>query len=158
MDLKGRNPDDGATQVPYEKGQALLRLIEVTVGRERFDAYLKGYLARHAFQSITTAMFLDDIRANLIQGDAALEQRLQLDAWIYQPGMPANATMPQSDVLARADDQVHAGQHLDARGRIAEADVAELDAAPQRARRRHGLRGRQHLRLEVQELVEVRQE
>jgi aminopeptidase N len=108
LDLKGRNPDDGATQVAYEKGQALLRLIEVTVGRERFDAYLKGYLARHAFQSITTATFLEDIRANLIKGDKALEDRLQLDAWIYQPGLPANATTPKSDILAKAEAQAKA--------------------------------------------------
>jgi aminopeptidase N len=108
LDLRGRNPDDGVTSVAYEKGEALLRLIEITVGRERFDAYLKGYLSRHAFQSITTTMFLEDIRAHLIKGDSALEARLQLDAWIYQPGMPANATTPQSDVLARAEAQANA--------------------------------------------------
>ena len=32
VDLKGRDPDDGVTQIPYEKGAALLRLIEQTVG------------------------------------------------------------------------------------------------------------------------------
>ena len=30
IDLAGRNPDDGATQVPYAKGSALLRLMEET--------------------------------------------------------------------------------------------------------------------------------
>jgi aminopeptidase N len=34
VDLTGRDPDDGATQVPYEKGAALLGLIEQT-GRPR---------------------------------------------------------------------------------------------------------------------------
>ena len=33
IDLTGRDPDEGATQIPYEKGAALLRLIEQTVGR-----------------------------------------------------------------------------------------------------------------------------
>ena len=54
VDLKGRNPDDGMTEIPYSKGAALLRLIEQTVGRETFDAYLRSYFDRHAFQSITT--------------------------------------------------------------------------------------------------------
>src|SRR5258705_3567238 len=91
VDLKGRNPDDGATTIPYDKGAALLRLIEQTVGRERFDAYLKGYLDRHAFTSITTATFLADLRSNLIGGDEALEKTLRLDEWVYRPGLSDNA-------------------------------------------------------------------
>jgi hypothetical protein len=119
VDLAGRNPDDGMTQVPYEKGAALLRLLEQTVGRPRFDEYLKGYLARHAFRSITTAEFLADLRAHLVRGDRALEDRLQLDAWVYSPGLPANATTPHSDALARARAEA---------GRVASgASAAALD-------------------------------
>lgn len=105
LDLKGRNPDDGMTAVAYDKGAALLRLIEVTVGRTRFDEYLRGYLQRHAFQSISTEMFLADIRAHLIMGDPALESALQLEAWIYAPGLPANAVLPNSEALDRAQAQ-----------------------------------------------------
>ena len=104
LDLKGRNPDDGATQIPYDKGAALLRLIEQTVGRARFDEYLKGYLDRHAFKSITTATFLADLRANLIRGDQTVEQSLRLHEWIYEPGLPDNATVPRSAALARVED------------------------------------------------------
>ena len=43
IDLKGRRPDDGLTDIAYEKGAAFLRTIEVAVGRERFDAWLKGW-------------------------------------------------------------------------------------------------------------------
>jgi len=108
LDLTGRNPDDGMTLIAYDKGAALLRLIEVTVGRDRFDAYLKGYLRRHAFQSITTAAFVDDIRRHLISGDTALEERLRLDDWIYAPGLPGNAVVPTSDALDRAQAQATA--------------------------------------------------
>src|SRR5437868_13670639 len=38
IDLKGRDPDDGVTDVPYEKGALLLRSLEGKVGRDRFDA------------------------------------------------------------------------------------------------------------------------
>jgi leukotriene-A4 hydrolase len=101
IDLKGRDPDDGATQIPYEKGAALLRLIELTVGRPAFDAYLRSYVDRHAFQSITTAAFLADVRAHLVRGDSALEAKLQLDDWAYKPGLPANAVEPRSEALER---------------------------------------------------------
>jgi aminopeptidase N len=101
VDLKGRDPDDGATQIPYEKGAALLRLIELTVGRPAFDTYLRSYVDRHAFQSMTTAAFLEDVRAHLVRGDSALEAKLQLDEWVYKPGLPANAVEPRSEALTR---------------------------------------------------------
>lgn len=41
VNLAGRDPDDGATSIPYEKGALFLRQIESAFGRERFDAYLK---------------------------------------------------------------------------------------------------------------------
>jgi aminopeptidase N len=102
VDLKGRNPDDGATTIPYNKGAALLKLIEVTVGREPFDAWLKGYLDRHAFQSITTATFLADLRGNLIR-DPEIEKKLRLDEWIYRPGLPDNALPAASGALTRVE-------------------------------------------------------
>ena len=99
VNLEGRNPDDGMTQIPYAKGAALLRLLEQTFGREKFDAYLRSYFDRHAFQSITTDVFLADVRANLIGKDAAVEQKLRLDEWVSKPGLPDNAPVPRSDAL-----------------------------------------------------------
>ena len=108
LDLTGRDPDEGMTDIAYEKGAALLETIERTVGRERFDAWLKGYFERNAFRPMTTELFLQDIRANLIKGDAALESRLQLDAWIYQPGLPSNAVAPASDAFTAVDTAARA--------------------------------------------------
>src|SRR5690606_4133293 len=76
VDLAGRNPDDGMTEIPYEKGSAFLMVLEREVGRERFDAYLRSYFDRHAFQSITTEGFIADLRSHLFAGDAGLEQRV----------------------------------------------------------------------------------
>ena len=106
IDLAGKNPDDGMTEVPYEKGAALLKLLERTLGRERFDAYLRSYFDRHAFQSITTDRFLADVRANLLEGDTALEQKLKLEEWLYKPGLPDNAPVPTSQALALVEEQV----------------------------------------------------
>ena len=82
IDLDGRDPDDGVTLVPYEKGALLLRTIEKAVGRERFDAFLRRYFDHFAFHSIKTAEFLEFIRREL-------PNPVPLDEWIYQPGIPA---------------------------------------------------------------------
>jgi aminopeptidase N len=96
VNLDGRDPDDGMTLVPYEKGALLLRTIEAAVGRERFDAFLRGYFERFAFQSITTAQFLEYIRREL-------PTDVPLDEWVTGQGIPAGAAEPRSDVLARID-------------------------------------------------------
>ena len=103
LELAGRDPDEGLTDVAYEKGAAFLRTIERTVGRERFDVWLKGYFERNAFRPMTTELFLQDIRTHLVRGDAALESRLMMDAWIYQPGMPSNWQAPVSTAFVPVD-------------------------------------------------------
>jgi leukotriene-A4 hydrolase len=103
IDLAGRDPDAGMTEIPYEKGATFLRTIEEAVGRERWDAYLRSYFDRHAFQPMTTERFLADLRANLIRGDAELERRLMLEEWAYGTGVPANAVRRQSDAFARVE-------------------------------------------------------
>jgi aminopeptidase N len=96
IDLTGRDPDDGCTLVPYEKGALLLRTIEEAVGRERFDDFLRAYFDRFAFQSITTADFLDYIRREL-------PNPVPLDEWIFLPGIPAGAADPHSDAFDRVE-------------------------------------------------------
>ncbi|MBA3677413.1 MAG: M1 family metallopeptidase [Sphingosinicella sp.] len=103
IDLAGKDPDEGMSGVPYDKGAAFLRLIEAKVGRERFDAYLRSYFDRFAFQPMTTNVFLADLRKNLIKGDQALEGSLKIDEWVFRPGIPDNAIAPQSPRFARVD-------------------------------------------------------
>jgi aminopeptidase N len=103
LDLKGRHPDDGLSDIAYEKGAAFLRTIEASVGRERFDAWLKGWFDRHSFQPVTSAIFLADIRQNLIKGDKSLENKLMLERWVYQPGVPPNMVRPPAGTFADQD-------------------------------------------------------
>src|SRR5262249_15605153 len=95
--------DGGSSGIVYDKGAIFLRTLERIVGRVRFDAWLRSYFDRHAFQPMTSARFLADLRANLIRGDRALEQRLQLDTWVYQPGLPDNAAAPDPAAFAAVD-------------------------------------------------------
>ncbi|MFL6753211.1 MAG: M1 family metallopeptidase [Sphingomicrobium sp.] len=103
LDLKGRYPDDVLGDIAYEKGAAFLRTIEANVGRDRFDAWLKGWFDRHAFQPVTSAMFLADIRQYLVKGDKALENKLMLDRWVYRPGVPPNMVRPPAGTFAEQD-------------------------------------------------------
>jgi aminopeptidase N len=90
VDLAGRDPDDGCTLVPYEKGALMLRTIEKAVGREPFDKFLRAYFDRFAFQSITTAQFVEYLRE-------AMPNPVPVDEWIHRPGVPAGADEPHSD-------------------------------------------------------------
>jgi hypothetical protein len=103
LDLKGRHPDEGLSDISYEKGAEFLRTVEAIVGRDRFDTWLKGWFDRHAFQPVTSAMFLADIRANLVKGDKALEDKLMLDRWVYQPGIPSNMVRPPAGTFSEQD-------------------------------------------------------
>ncbi len=90
VNTAGRNPDDGLSYIPYEKGYAFLQTIENAVGREKFDAFIKSYFDAHAFQSITTEDFVDYLSKNLIKNDNALADKIKMEDWIYKPGIPAN--------------------------------------------------------------------
>ncbi len=95
LDLSGRDPDDGLTDIAYEKGALLLKLIENNVGRDKMDAFLNKYFEEHAFKTITTEQFIDYLNTNLIKGDSNLAKKLDINAWIYGPGIPENA--PRAD-------------------------------------------------------------
>jgi aminopeptidase N len=101
-------PEGGVSGIVYDKGATFLRTVERTVGRQRFDAWLRSYFDRHAFQPMTSARLLADLRANLLRGDSALERRLMLDQWVYQPGLPSNVARPEPAAFAEVDRAVTA--------------------------------------------------
>jgi hypothetical protein len=101
VDLKGRDPDEGFTGVPYEKGALFLRHLEETVGREKFDRFVRGYFDSHAFQSITTETFVDYLNKNLLNANSNLVPVTDVDEWIYKAGLPENAPVPQSDAFGK---------------------------------------------------------
>ena len=107
VDLAGRDPDDGMTQVPYEKGALLLRYLEEVVGRERFDEFVRGYFDEFAFQSITTADFSAYLDEHLLDDSAVsgVVDRQAVDEWIHQPGLPAEAPRARSDAFAVVERQ-----------------------------------------------------
>lgn len=105
LDLKGMDPDEAMSDVAYEKGAAFLTLLEQSVGREKWDAFLRTYFDTFAFKTMTTPRFIAYLRENLIKGDQELEAKLKIDEWINGVGLPENCPVPQSPAFAKVDEQ-----------------------------------------------------
>ncbi len=85
-DQKGVDPDDVYSQVPYEKGFLFVTLMEQTVGREKFDAFLRDYMDHFQFRSLDTEEFLAFLEEKL----PGLAGKIGAQEWIFEPGVPAN--------------------------------------------------------------------
>lgn len=99
-DFRGRNPDDGISDIPYEKGYAFLRMLEEAVSRPVLDSFLKSWFNSHAFQSQTTENFEEYLKAHLLKGNKATYDELKIGEWLYEPGIPANIPAASSPVLS----------------------------------------------------------
>jgi aminopeptidase N len=94
LDLTGRNPDDGMTSIAYDKGFLFLKTLEETVGREKFDVFLKNYFQENAFTTITTERFIDYLNENLLEKNNII---FNTEEWVYGPGVPSNEFVIKSD-------------------------------------------------------------
>jgi leukotriene-A4 hydrolase len=103
VDLKGRDPDEGFTQVPYVKGMLFLRRLEEIFGRDRFDTFLRGYFNQFAFKSIVTGDFVDYLQHNLLDGSPDLASKINIEEWLTQPGLPKDTPQPKSDALQKTE-------------------------------------------------------
>ena len=122
IDLNGRDPDDGCTLVPYEKGALLLRMVEQAVGRERFDRFLRGYFDHFAFRSITTAEFLSYLHHRL-------PMTVPVEEGVVKPGIPAGAAEPRTDAFENRDTTTwNTHQWLNFLRSQKKPDLADLDA------------------------------
>ena len=103
IDLRGRNPDDVFSDIPYEKGALFLRELEQKVGRENFDQFLLNYFKHFAFKSITTDEFIAYLSDTLLAEYPDKLDSERIEQWIFKPGIPADAPMPTSDAFSIVD-------------------------------------------------------
>ena len=156
LDLAGRDPDEGVTDIAYEKGRFLLLLLERLMGRVQFDEFLKWHFGSHAFTSITTDDFLKELTYFLavrmpeqdekslclayqeLGGDrkARAEKFVMLltEKWIDQPGLQSegsgifNLPFTESKELTRVDvDMQFFWAHLKSPMPKMAVDVREMD-------------------------------
>jgi hypothetical protein len=100
LDLRGRDPDDGMSDVAYEKGALLLRTLERAHGRARFDTFLRAWFDEHAFASVSTDTFERFVARELPRGDVALEP------WLDRAGVPIGARWSDIDPFAAVDREL----------------------------------------------------
>lgn len=103
IDLRGRDPDDVFSNIPYEKGALFLRELEQKVGRAEFDKFLLAYFKQFNFQSITTDQFVDYLELNLVKPHSDVLSMDRVNEWIHTPGVPEGAPEPQSDAFTVVD-------------------------------------------------------
>jgi len=120
-ELLGTDPDDAFSSLPYEKGSRFVALLERAAGRPRFDRFMREYIARFRFTSITTEDFLAFLDQRL-PGTAA---EVDAHAWLYEPGLPGNAPAFAS---ARRDALVALAQAFPRGARPSDEEVAGWNA------------------------------
>ncbi|HWY94243.1 MAG TPA: M1 family metallopeptidase [Steroidobacteraceae bacterium] len=104
IDLRDRDPDLVFSDVPYQKGRLFLSYLEAKFGRDRFDAFLRGYFDHFAFKSITTEQFNQYLTENLLDRFPGIVTHGEVLAWEHEPGLPAGAVLPVSNAFSQVDD------------------------------------------------------
>ncbi|KAK7065806.1 Leukotriene A-4 hydrolase [Halocaridina rubra] len=87
-DLTGVDPDDAFSTVPYEKGHTFLLYLETLVGGpNEFEPFLKAYLDKFKYKSITSDIFKDFLLEYFLDKKKIFDS-VDWDAWLHTPGMP----------------------------------------------------------------------
>ncbi len=109
VEFEVRSPADSEGMfdvLTYQKGGALLRMLEQYLGAERFRDGVRLYLGRHSYGSTETNDLWDAIEEST--GEPV---RRIMDSWIWQPGYPlVSARLDGTDVVL-AQRRFLFGQH-----------------------------------------------
>jgi leukotriene-A4 hydrolase len=90
IDLKGKDPDDAFSSIPYEKGFHFLYYLEKLVGKSTWDKFIPHYFTTWMKKSLDSYDFkatLLDFFASDKDASKALEA-VDWDSWFYKPGLP----------------------------------------------------------------------
>ncbi|KAA8569126.1 hypothetical protein EYC84_000796 [Monilinia fructicola] len=90
VDLKGKDPDDAFSSVPYEKGFHFLYYLERLVGKSTWDKFIPHYFTTWKRKSLDSFEFKATL-LDFFASDKAASQALESvdwDSWFYKPGLP----------------------------------------------------------------------
>jgi leukotriene-A4 hydrolase len=108
LDLDGRDPDDGMTDVAYVKGAFFLKTLESNVGRDKMDVFLNNYFNHFKFTSVNTEKFVSYLEKELLQKYSI---DFNYKEWIYQPGIPQSCIDLKSDGFESVKEMAFAFVH-----------------------------------------------
>ena len=98
VDLKGKDPDDAFSSIPYEKGFHALYQFELLFGKAKWDTFIPHYFDTFKFKSLDSY----DFKACLIDffsNDAEAKKKLDAFDWdklFYAPGFPVKPDFDQT--------------------------------------------------------------
>lgn len=109
-----QDPEQLFNPIAYTKGHLFFYWLAGTVGQDEFDLYLRGYFQRHAFQSIDSTLFIEDIKEHLITPYHLDISNAQLQEWLEGTGLPSFVRLPTANVFADVDRTIELwiGQQL----------------------------------------------
>ncbi len=88
VDLRGVDPDEAFSCLPYEKGHTFLFYLEEKLGGPKvFEPFLKAYIDKYKYKSIDT----NDFKAFLYEyfkDKSNVLKEVDWEAWLYSTGMP----------------------------------------------------------------------
>lgn len=99
LNLTGRNPDDGVSDIAYIKGCMFLRMIEEQVGRKAWDQFLNEYFSHYRFKTVNTDEFIAFLNSNLLSHHP--KAKVNYEEWIFNIGLPANCPVINSTELKK---------------------------------------------------------
>lgn len=97
-DLKGQDPDDAFSSIPYEKGFHALYQFELLLGQKKWDTFIPHYFDTFKFKSVDSYDFKSCL-INFFASDPEANKKLESFDWdklFYEPGYPAKPDFDQS--------------------------------------------------------------
>ncbi|KAI9815560.1 MAG: hypothetical protein M1827_002694 [Pycnora praestabilis] len=90
IDLKGKDPDDAFSSIPYEKGFIFLYHLEKLIGKEKWDKFIPHYFKIYARKSLDSYDFKSTLLSFFSSDPHATSslRTLDWDSWFYGPGFP----------------------------------------------------------------------
>lgn len=108
IDLKGKDPDDAFSSIPYEKGFVFLYYIEKLIGKDKFDKFIPHYFETWSMKSLDSYDFKVTL-LDFFSSDKQVSEKLESiewDNWFYKPGFPPKPAFDTSlvdEVYSLAD-------------------------------------------------------
>ncbi|KAL8796372.1 MAG: hypothetical protein Q9195_001279 [Heterodermia aff. obscurata] len=90
VDLKGKDPDDAFSTVPYEKGFTFLYYLEKQIGIKKWDKFIPHYFSTFARKSLDSYEFKSTLLSFFSKDSEVYPflKNLDWDIWFYAPGFP----------------------------------------------------------------------
>jgi hypothetical protein len=102
-DLRGQDPAKRTREGAYDKAGLFFAYLEGRFGRERFDAFLRGYFDHFQFRSVDSRQFRDYLKENLLDRFPGIVSSDQVDIWMSSAAVPADAPLPLSTAFHPID-------------------------------------------------------